>query len=264
MRLISLARFFLDCLLAYFKPGMRWTAQTPLRLLLRMVYYFCNWCYSLFIYTAEALVFFSQWELRKVDRALMRHYFYPNQFWIALTEGLKVERPETLYRLTYGETTWFGISSMLNQVKASSSDVFYDLGCGTGRNVFFARIQYGMRATGVDLIHSFVNYANQVVQQFQLSQIQFLEQNIFATPLHEATVVFVTANCYDQQTMGQLIQRFEDLPMGARVISTHRSIPSPRLRITGSQRLPFSWGVDQVFYQEVQASNTQASTGQHS
>lgn len=257
-KLLSLSLFHWKCLSAYFRPGARWTMGTPFHILQRLGYYFSNWCYSLFVYTAEALRFMAYRRLKRVDSQLFRHYFYPNQFWIALTEGLKVEAPETLYRLTYGETTWFGIDAMLKKVKAGPHDVFYDLGCGTGRNVFFASIVYGMQAVGVDLLTSFVTFASQTAAENKLSQTRFLQQNIFETPLQAASIVFVTANCYDQQTMPLLVKRFEDLRPGTRVISTHRSIPSPRLTVTGSQRLPFSWGVDRVYYHEVSDLTAQA------
>ncbi|MGV3524931.1 MAG: methyltransferase domain-containing protein [Candidatus Sericytochromatia bacterium] len=252
-RLGALALFYRDCIRGFFRKGYRWHAGTPLLVLTRLVYYFCNWCYALFIYGAEALAFARERELKRVDKELFSHYFYPNQFWLALTEGLKIERPETLYRLTYGETTWFGIRAMLRDVNASSEDVFYDLGCGTGRNVFFARVMYGMRAVGLDLIGSFVRYGNQTVAATGLDKIEFIEQNIFTRDLSPATLVFITANCYDPETMGLLVKRLEDLQPGTRVISTHRPIPSPRMEQLGSRRLPFSWGVDWVYYQRVQA-----------
>lgn len=251
LKLLSLARFQLDCLLAYFKPGARWQLTTPLRMLRQAFYYFCNWSYCLFIYTAEALAFAGQKQLKAVDKVLYRHYFYPNQFWIALSEGLKVERPETLYRLTYGETTWFGIRAALKAVQATPEDVFYDLGCGTGRNVFYARIAGGMQAVGVDLLTSFVKYGQQTASACQLDGVAFKQQDIFKTPLQAASIVYVTANCYDAETMPRLVERLNDLPAGARVISTHRPIPSPRLQVLGSQRLPFSWGVDWMYYHRV-------------
>ncbi len=250
-KLISLSLFHWKCISAYFKPGARWKISTPFLILQRLGFYFSNWCYSLFVYSAEWLRFIGYRRLLQVDRELFKHYFNPNQFWIALTEGLKVERPETLYRLTYGETTWFGIHAMLKQVDAKADDIFYDLGCGTGRNVFFAAIVYGMKAVGVDLLSSFVNYASQTAQENQLANAHFRQQNIFETPLAEASIVFVTANCYDQQTMPLLVKRLEDLKPGAHVISTHRSIPSPRLKQVHNQLLPFSWGVDRVYYQQV-------------
>ena len=253
-KLLSLSLFHWKCLSAYFKPGARWHLGTPFHILQRLGYYFSNWCYSLFVYGAESLRFMSYRRLKQVDSQLYKHYFYPNQFWIALTEGLKVERPETLYRLTYGETTWFGIDAMLKRVGARPEDVFYDLGCGTGRNVFFAGLVYDMKAVGVDLLSSFIDYATQTAQQNQLEKIHFVQQNIFETPLHEASIVFVTANCYDQETMPMLVKRLEDLKPGSHLISTHRSIPSSRLKVTGTQKLPFSWGVDTVYYHVVEAA----------
>lgn len=248
---ISLAWFYVDCILAYFKPSTRWTARTPLNLLTRMAFYFCNWCYFFFLTAAESLAFLPKTRLNQVDRSLYRRYFHPSQFWLALREGLKIEGPETLYRLTYGETSWFAIRAILKQLNAQPEDVFYDLGCGTGRNVFYANLTYGMKAVGIDLLPSFVHYGNAVVQEQGLENIHFVEQDIFKTPLQEATLVYVTANCFDAQTMGYLVQRLQDLPVGARLVSTHRPIQAPNLQVIGSQRLPFTWGVDRVYYHQV-------------
>lgn len=251
IRLFSLLRFHIDCLLAYFKPGARWSPATPFHMLRQAGYYFANECYCWFVYSAEALAFLGKPKLRAVDRALNKRYFYPSQFMLALREGLRVERPETLYRLTYGETTWFGIRSALKAVGATSTDVFYDLGCGTGRNVFYAHLVHGMKAIGIDLLPSFVQHGQAIVKEFTLTNIEFREQNIFATDLREASIVYITANCFDAETMTQLVNRLNDLKPGARVISTHRTIPSPRLKVTGQQRVPFSWGVDALFFQVV-------------
>lgn len=253
-KLISLGRFHLDCLLAYFKPGSSpWSLGKVFRFLTQAFYYFCNGSYNLFIQSAEYLAYASEPELLRIDRALYKHYRYPNQFWLALTEGLKHERPETLYRLTYGETTWFGISRALKYVQATADDVFYDLGCGTGRNVFFAHQQYGMKAVGIDLLSSFVEYGQKVADSQDLSNVEFRQQNIFETSLREATIVYVTANCFDGETMPLLVKRFEELPVGARVISSHRSIPSPRLEVLGQQRVPYSWGVDWMYWHQVKS-----------
>ena len=110
-----------------------------------------------------------------------------------------------------------------------------------------------MKSIGIDLLPTFVNHGNALAKEFKLSQASFREQNIFHTDLREATIVYITANCFDAETMVQLVKRLEDLRPGARVISTHRPIPSPRLKVIGSQRQPFSWGVDWMYYQEVSA-----------
>ncbi|PKL75649.1 MAG: hypothetical protein CVV27_14290 [Candidatus Melainabacteria bacterium HGW-Melainabacteria-1] len=250
-RLLSLIRFHLDCLRAYFRPGARWKLATPWHILRQAGYYFANESYSFFVFGAESLAFAGQRRLIQLDQALNRRYFYPSQFMLALREGLKVEQPETLYRLTYGETTYFGIRAAFKAVSVKADDVFYDLGCGTGRNVFYANLVHGLDAVGIDLLPSFVSHGKALASQFNLSKVHFLEQNIFATDLSRATIVYITANCYDQQTMGQLVERLKDLPLGARVISTHRPIPSPRLKPIKDQLLPFSWGVDRMYYQQV-------------
>lgn len=248
IKLISLAGFYLRCLRAYFRPGYRWNLGTFWSFFSRALIYFCNWCYFLFLNTAEYLLHLGHPALLASERLLARAYLNPSQFWIALTEGVRITGPETLYRLTYGETSWFGIGASLRLVQATAQDVFYDLGCGTGRNVFFAQAEYGMKAVGIDLIPQFVSTAQEIVQQLNLQGITFLQQNIFDTPLHEATIVYVTANCLDQEWLDRLILRLRDLPVGARVISTARAIPSPELQLQYTQKQFFSWGLDTVYF----------------
>lgn len=248
IKLLSLAGFYLRCLQAYFKPGCRWNLSTCGSFLLRALIYFCNWCYFLFLNTAEYLWHLGHPALLASERRLAKAYVNPSQFWIALSEGLRIMGPEKLYRLTYGETSWFGIGTSLRTVQATTQDVFYDLGCGTGRNVFFAHAEYGMKAVGIELIPQFVATAQRIVQELNLQGIEFRLQNIFDTPLHEATIVYVTANCLDQEWLERLILRLRDLPLGARVISTARAIPSPELQLLYTQKQFFSWGLDTVYF----------------
>lgn len=246
---IALALFYRDCGLAYFRSKTPWTVAKMRDFVTRMFYYSCNWCYGLFLNFFEAVGMASQPLLVQIDKALQHTYFYPSQFWIALQEGIKIE-PEKLYRLTYGETSWLGIARVLKAVGAKSDDVFFDLGCGTGRNVFYAHAVYGMKAVGIDLIPTFVRQGNHIAQTCGLSDVQFIQTNAFHYNIQQASIVYVTANCYDQECMDLLIKRLQDLKAGARVISTARPIPSPELIMTGYERLFFTWGMDKVYYHE--------------
>jgi SAM-dependent methyltransferase len=247
IKLLSLAGFYLSCLQAYFRPGYRWNLATPLSFFSRAAIYFCNWCYFFFLNSTEFINLITRPKLLKIESDLAKAYLYPSQFWIALTEGVKITGPETLYRLTYGETSLFGIAASLKAVGATSQDIFYDLGCGTGRNVFFAHATYGMKAVGIDLIEPFVRHAQQIVEKQELQQLEFRHQNIFEIDLSEATIVYVTANCLDQEWLSRLVQRLQDLPLGAWVISTARPIPSPELKLLFKQKQFFSWGLDTVY-----------------
>lgn len=247
IKLLSLAGFYLACLKAYFRPGYRWNLATPWSFFSRAAIYFCNWCYFLFLNSAEYLLNLKRGPLLAWEYDLAKRYLNPSQFWIALTEGVKITGPETLYRLTYGETSWFGIASSLKAVDAKAEDVFYDLGCGTGRNVFFAHGVYGMQAVGIDLIAAFIENAKAVAQSHQLQKVSFLHKNIFDVDISPATIVYVTANCLDQEWMGRLILLLRDLRPGAWVISTARPIPSPDLKLLFTQKQFFSWGLDTVY-----------------
>lgn len=244
---LSLGQFYWRCTKAYFRPGNQWNLAHLFSFFERIFYYYCNWCYTFFLNILEYIFFFRKKQLITVEKTLNEKYFHTNQFWISLQEGLKIE-PNKLYRLTYGETSWFAIDSILKRLKLNPEDIFYDLGCGVGRNIFFANIVYGATAKGIDLIPSFVNIGNQVIHEHTLNNIEFIENDVFKQDLTEATVAYVTANCYDKECMEMLIERIKDLKPGTRLVSTGKPIPDPSLELFDSKVLFFSWGIGRAYF----------------
>jgi SAM-dependent methyltransferase len=82
------------------------------------------------------------------------------------------------------------VEAMLKAAKVTKNDVVYDLGCGDGRIVITAAKEYGARGIGIDIDPQRIAEARANAEKAGITdRVKFLEQDLFETDFHEATVV---------------------------------------------------------------------------
>lgn len=82
------------------------------------------------------------------------------------------------------------VSEMLRLAAVGPGDVVYDLGCGDGRIVVTASQRHGVRGVGVDLDPARIREARANAARAGVGdRVRFIEGDLFATDLREATVV---------------------------------------------------------------------------
>ena len=64
----------------------------------------------------------------------------------------------------YGEVTFMHFIPLIDFVKPKEGEVFYDLGCGTGKPAFIAALQFPELAVckGIELLDGLVDLANKI------------------------------------------------------------------------------------------------------
>jgi len=82
------------------------------------------------------------------------------------------------------------VEAMLKAAKVTKNDVVYDLGCGDGRIVITAAKEYGARGIGIDIDPQRIAEARANAEKAGVTdRVKFLEQDLFETDFHDATVV---------------------------------------------------------------------------
>jgi len=91
------------------------------------------------------------------------------------------------------EPTSYGIArAMISMAKVTSQDVVYDLGCGDGRIVILAAKEQKARGVGVDIDPVRIKESIENAKAAGVSDlVRFIEQDLFATDVSEATVVML-------------------------------------------------------------------------
>src|SRR5215831_579789 len=82
------------------------------------------------------------------------------------------------------------VRAMLELARVTPADVVYDLGSGDGRIVIDAAREFGARGVGVEIDPALVAQSRAAASRLHLGdRVRFLEQDLFATDLGDATVV---------------------------------------------------------------------------
>jgi hypothetical protein len=95
------------------------------------------------------------------------------------------QRPDIVYEPTPHET----VERMLNMADVRASDFVIDLGSGDGR-IAMAAGKRGARSLGIEIDSKLVNESRARAAAARLeNRVRFLQQDLFKTPLAEATVI---------------------------------------------------------------------------
>lgn len=148
------------------------------------------------------------------------------------------QQTQTKKDVPYVPTPQTVVDEMLKLAAVTSSDVVYDLGCGDGRIVITAAKKYGARGVGVDIDPERVKEANaNAVQAGATDRVKFLEQNLFATDLKDASVV--TLYLLPEVNLKLRPKLWSELKPGTRVVSHQFDMgdwkPDKTVEIDGSK-----------------------------
>jgi SAM-dependent methyltransferase len=110
------------------------------------------------------------------------------------------------------------VLEMLKMAKVTQNDVVYDLGCGDGRIVVTAAKVFGARGVGVDIDPIRIRESNENARKAGVTdRVKFIEGDLFATNLSEATVV--TLYLTPELNIQVQPKLFRELKPGTRILS---------------------------------------------
>jgi len=132
--------------------------------------------------------------------------------------GQPVQSPARTPDVIFVPTPDTVVQAMLDVANVTSSDVVYDLGCGDGRIVIAAARDRGARGVGIDIDPSRIREATANARAAGVTdKVQFMEADLFATDISEATVVTLyLLPSLNRKLMPKLL---EELRPGTRIVS---------------------------------------------
>lgn len=175
-------------------------------------------------------------------------------------ENLKLASDESL---TYGEVEFMSFKEIIELAKPRQNDVFFDLGSGTGKAVIIAAMCFDFSVCkGIELLEPIYKLSCQALHALQervnkqknsilraikhLPDIKFYNQNFIKADLSSANIIFINATCYPIEFWNEVINKFNKLNKGTRIIITSKKIDSPEFKqiYTGTHLM--SWGMNSV------------------
>jgi SAM-dependent methyltransferase len=138
--------------------------------------------------------------------------------------------------VAYEPTPMEVVHAMLRLAKVNAGDVVYDLGCGDGRIVITAVRDFGARGVCVDIDPVRIAESRENARQANVvDRIQFLNEDLFATDVGDATVV--TLFLSPALNLKVRPKLWRELKRGTRIVSHWHHMgdwkPQETLRVRG-------------------------------
>lgn len=153
--------------------------------------------------------------------------------------------------LQYGEITYAGMDPLFNALKLEPDDVFYDLGCGTGKLVLYVAIRRQFAAqkgacVGLEVGERRLKTAQDVCDRIQTKlgpkfpEASMLLQDISRYHYEKASVVVLTNLCMDRGVEAGTIACLLKCPSFKRIVCI-TPIVNPRLKEVNTVKVSCSW-----------------------
>lgn len=163
------------------------------------------------------------------------------------------------YGHQYGEITFDAFKRIMDEVKPTSNDVFYDLGSGIGNTLILASLMAPFsKVSGIELFPELHNTAHSIISKYKThiahhiphaktQHLESIQGDFQSTPFNDATVIFINATCFRHEIQNDFLNRLAQIRPGSRVITSSYAIDHQDFALTNRDILPFSWGLEEVF-----------------
>jgi len=161
--------------------------------------------------------------------------------------------------LIYGELTTRSFKEILEVVNPNPSEVFYDLGSGTGKPVLWASVLYDWRkCCGIELLSGLYDTSIQQLQKMTAHSeikeflpnrklnIQFINKSFLEVDFSDAKVILLNATAFSYDLWQSLLTKFLTLPKDVHIITMTKKINEDEFELLHSGFYQMSWGMNSV------------------
>ncbi|MGE3320530.1 MAG: hypothetical protein AB7I18_14675 [Candidatus Berkiella sp.] len=129
--------------------------------------------------------------------------------------------------LTYGEIDTVALLDLLARLKPTSKDVFYDLGSGSGKAVFAAKLRYPqMRAIGIERQSELHDLAEEIRQSMAPPHPDYICDDFLNVDFTDATIILINATAFHGEQWEALLAKLKALKPKTKIIITSKKLPA--------------------------------------
>lgn len=154
---------------------------------------------------------------------------------------------------TYGEMLPEGIDQLIKTIKVRKSDVFYDLGSGTGRFCLQVYLTKRIKCVGIEYVKKRHQDALKFLHALKThhdtgDKVVFLQGDFFKKPWHDATILYMCNLCFESNIDQKIVDKALKECANLRRVICIKAITHPSLKLANTLTVPSSWSQTSMFY----------------
>lgn len=192
--------------------------------------------------------------LSKVPRILLVkqkiNQFYADKPSYTLSKQYREKNAKENKNLIYGELSSTDFIQLLLRIPYSNRHSIVDLGCGDGKLILTASLLFKNSSfTGIEIIPSLANIANQAAERFQPqiqsnhSQLQIKTADLRHCELDTYDTIYINAAAFEEGTWQLVKKSLVEKGNAYYVISVEQQLPNTAFVLKHQGRYHTSWGI---------------------
>ncbi len=206
----------------------------------------------------RAVIKQSRYRKNWLQRKRIFEKLYANINSIEISKNDRAELKIDYYGLVYGEICFDSFATMLEVAQPNVTDIFYDLGSGSGKAVSCSAMLYKWKkCCGIELLPGLyqasmdqlnkINSAPEFKQCFQTDSIQFIHDNFLEIDITDATIIFINATSFTEECWRLIVNKLNTLQSGVRIIVTSKKLNVSRYKLLDANMYWMDWGWCSVY-----------------
>lgn len=173
---------------------------------------------------------------------------------------------------TYGEINVLSFTWLLEKAKPKPGEIFFDLGCGAGKAVLTAALNFDFaHVVGVELLPSLHALANTQlsnaklliqslnqdeasIYSHRLNSVEIIHSDFLQCDISHCDILFINATCLNDITWDNITEKIAHLKPGSRIIVTTKTIHNDNIELLYQGRELMSWGMNSVRIYSIKAT----------
>ena len=159
-------------------------------------------------------------------------------------------------KATYGEILYDSMQALIDDLKLTKNDIFYDMGSGIGKSVVHVYLTTKVKKScGIELSKTRFDCSEQVKNEMKKQKLihkkrilEFKYEDIVESDISDATVVYMCSTCYPQKLMEDLTRKLENGKKKLKVLTLKQLAKSEKFKIKKTYNLPMTWSKSSSVY----------------
>jgi len=157
---------------------------------------------------------------------------------------------------TYGEIKYKSLKTILDDLKPTKKDIFYDLGSGVGKVAIQACLDYPFKkSVGIELSKTRLEHSQKIRAQIKKDKkiekshnLFFHYQDITQANLSDASFIFTCSTCFPKNLMQTLTNKFAALKSGTKILTLKHLETHPKIKFIKEYNLAMTWSKNTAVY----------------
>ena len=94
------------------------------------------------------------------------------------------------YNTVYGELNLEELTKVFHNIPIKKNDIFYDLGCGSGKINLYMAFKYNIKSIGIEIIEERINVAKTIEKKVKNKNIIFKNNDMFKEKFSNGTIFY--------------------------------------------------------------------------